>query len=64
MLRFWMFAGEDYYPRGGIDDLAGKFASMDDAVPPARIDWAHLVDIVTGQRWGWRAGRWAEVADE
>jgi hypothetical protein len=31
MKRFWLFAGEDYYPRGGMEDFIGDFDSLDEA---------------------------------
>ena len=48
---FALFAGADYYPAGGMDDLVGTFATVEEA--QARFlggydyDWAHIVDTTT-----------------
>lgn len=31
-MAYLLFAGNDYYPRGGALDLKGKFNSIDDAI--------------------------------
>ncbi len=44
---FYLFAGDDYYPCGGVDDFQGMFEVLDDAireVPNLRYDWWHIVD--------------------
>jgi hypothetical protein len=51
--RYWLFAGEDYYARGGIHDLEGSFDSAAEAEAEAQKlesdKWYHVVDITTGQ---------------
>ena len=57
MKNFALFAGEDYYPSGGMDDLVGLFDSVDEAVIGAidtaadedflGYDWYQVVDLTT-----------------
>ena len=45
--RFWLFAGDKYYPLGGIHDFVGDFDNKDDAIRAVTgrdIDWWHIVD--------------------
>lgn len=44
---FYIFAGEDYYPCGGINDLIGSAASIDEAMEKlasGSYGWWHIVD--------------------
>jgi len=31
MKRYWLFAGDNYYPNGGMDDFVGSFYRIDEA---------------------------------
>lgn len=50
MKRFLVFAGEDYYPRGGWNDLQGRFDTQLEAEHEAKellkkgFDWNQIVD--------------------
>lgn len=59
-MAYALFAGEDYYPAGGMDDFVGVFESVEAARArfsqgnePERynetipFDWAHIVDTAT-----------------
>ncbi|WP_390240958.1 hypothetical protein [Vibrio sp. R78045] len=73
--RYFIFAGEKFYPSGGASDLIGGEFHLEDAKSVAKsligrelktidnddellpedsegnvkIDWSHVLDIVTGQ---------------
>ncbi len=56
MNRFFLFAGCDYYPQGGMNDFIGSFASMEAAREAAmnclepgndQCEWWHILDIET-----------------
>lgn len=45
---YWLFSGENYYPLGGMEDLIGKFSSLEECAEVlklkkknSRYDWAH-----------------------
>lgn len=54
MKRYLLFAGDQYYPRGGMYDLRGDFDTLEEAVEVASrgepmiaesgYDWWHVVD--------------------
>lgn len=59
MKRFILFAGETYYPQGGMKDLQGSFDTLQEALDKALelanykewkpevglpIDWYHVLD--------------------
>lgn len=47
MKRFLVFAGDTYYPVGGMDDFLKDFDSMDEALKyllNSDWDWAHVYD--------------------
>lgn len=54
-MAFALFAGEDYYPAGGMDDLVGVFDTPSEAQASfyegdgdtGLYDWAHIVDTDT-----------------
>jgi hypothetical protein len=64
MKRFLLFAGSNYYPSGGWDDMAGQFDSITEAqdfifskddehrakyqTTWPWVDWAHVVDLTDG----------------
>ncbi len=48
MKRFLLFAGDDYYPSGGWGDFVGSYDSVEEAIPDAYSEWAHIVDTATG----------------
>jgi len=55
---YLLFAGDEYYPCGGIDDLVSVIESVSDAealkaaqanVESRRPEWAHLCRVESGQ---------------
>jgi hypothetical protein len=49
MKRYWLFAGENYYPSGGIYDFRYCFDTTEEAIDyinnnTRSFDWAHVVD--------------------
>lgn len=58
---YFLFAGDTYYPSGGMRDLVGTFASIDEARTVAesggvdedgfafRYDWYHIATLVDGR---------------
>lgn len=53
--RYLVFAGWNYYPLGGWDDLHGIYDTLEEAKAAAleaedKGDWAHIVDSETGQQ--------------
>lgn len=58
-LRFWLFAGVDYYASGGVVDLRGRFDSVEaamsrltthpDATRHGGWEWYQVVDVVEGR---------------
>ena len=53
MKRYMLFAGDRYYPAGGMKDCKGMFETMEAAKSFAAdlyrrvgIDWAHVYDTV------------------
>jgi len=59
--RFLLFAGYDYYPCGGVDDMIGSFETEEGARVRAgkgcdpdseyciSFDWYHILDTATGE---------------
>lgn len=48
--RYYLFAGDTYYPGGGIGDLRGSFCNRGEAVKAAEngdYDWWHVLDRET-----------------
>jgi hypothetical protein len=55
-LRYWVFAGEHYYPDGGADDLASRHHDLPGALDaalkasqdlhPHDSRWSHVYDTV------------------
>jgi len=70
--RYWLFAGYNYYPSGGLNDFRGSFKTMVDAVKAiGRKDWFHILDTVTGETHedqylpkDYRITEWAETYDD
>jgi hypothetical protein len=53
MKRFLVFSGPTYYPGGGWDDLTGSFDTFEQAKNSLVLewgDWAHIVDLETGEK--------------
>jgi len=52
MKRYWLFAGDNYYPDGGWNDFVGTFDAVQDAMKHEKITdknvgsgrWFHIVD--------------------
>jgi len=54
MLRYLLFAGEQYYPGGGWEDYKGTFATLEEAQEAESKEsaacgygWSHIVDTNT-----------------
>lgn len=57
MKNFALFAGANYYPAGGMDDLVGRFDTLQEALAAAQdenpedctggYDWFQIVDLTT-----------------
>lgn len=77
-MKYLLFAGDEYYPLGGVDDLKGRFASDSDALDWLKnadgfqsnqfLYWAHLVDTETMEivfRWERRDSEpWVAISTE
>ena len=63
MRRFLVFAGDNYYPRGGWDDFHSDHETREAAVAiadqllvdypllrAAKLDWSQVVDASTGRQ--------------
>jgi hypothetical protein len=50
LLRYLVFAGDVYYPSGGIKDYCNRYATLAEA---------HAVAVVLCKEWG----KWAQIAD-
>jgi hypothetical protein len=57
--RYYIFAGQQYYPFGGMEDYIGSVDALDEIQafidncpdkPYRGWDWAHALDIITGER--------------
>ncbi|RYD44736.1 MAG: hypothetical protein EOP83_31180 [Verrucomicrobiaceae bacterium] len=52
MNRFVLFAGQDYYPLGGTEDIKGSFETFEAAkafAEPLGEDWWHVLDLLSGE---------------
>ena len=50
MKRYWLFAGDFFYPIGGLLDFQGDFDDWQDAVESAQDkDWFHILDTKTNK---------------
>lgn len=60
MKRYALFAGYNYYPSGGWDDIYGTYDTVEEAQEAWRIarsnpervlrsDWGHIIDLTTGE---------------
>jgi len=55
MKRFLVFAYEQYYPRGGWGDFVGDFDTLEEVYAAdlgKYTEWAHVVDLTTGEQVG------------
>jgi hypothetical protein len=65
---FFLFAGDDYYPSGGMYDFRGAFETLDAAkaaLPECR-DWAHVATLADGKlsivaEWTAKKSEWVVV---
>lgn len=49
---YLLFAGDNYYPKGGAEDLIGKFDSIEKAISAHdanKYDWANILCVETGK---------------
>lgn len=45
-MRYMLFAGDDYYPCGGMEDFRGRFETMAELVlNVGRADWFNVYDL-------------------
>ena len=58
MKRYWAFYGDDYYPRGGMEDFIGSFDDRDDAIKA--IKEAHTKNSPEDLNW---SCSWGHVWD-
>jgi len=54
--RYWLFAGDCYYPQGGMDDFKGDFDTISEAknfyvsgYEKNLHDWGHILDTETSE---------------
>lgn len=48
MKKFWLFAGDQYYPARALGNFRGSFNSLEDLVSEAKIlncDWIKVVEV-------------------
>jgi hypothetical protein len=49
---FFLFAGEQYYPSGGMNDFIDQFDNIDDAIGVGRsgkYDWYNIASLQDGK---------------
>jgi hypothetical protein len=75
MNRYLLFAGENYYPSGGIRDFIGDYQSMEMTIEALgevrKANWFNIMDTKTGNKfdhhfignWG-DLQRWAKEHDK
>ncbi len=53
MKKYIVFAYDDYYPQGGLNDIHGSFETLEEAVEASsKIDSRHgIVEIVDRDTW-------------
>ena len=61
--RYWLFICDDYYPRGGIEDITGTYDTIEHAVNGGKEyegdvehEW-HVVDHTTLEVVAWYSSR-------
>jgi len=54
--RYWLFAGDNFYPLGGVDDVVLTSDNLEDCRKKAftggygkEYDWWHILDVKTGR---------------
>ena len=46
---YLLFAGDFYYPGGGMNDLVGSFDSVEEAIEAGKQnEWYHVVQVMHG----------------
>jgi len=49
MKKFWLFAGDDYYPHRALGDFKGVYDSREDVIKVikeyASCDWVRVVEV-------------------
>lgn len=53
VLRYLVFAGNYYYPSGGMNDVIGSVSSLDhipELLEGRDLDWTNVLDLVTGEQ--------------
>lgn len=51
MKRYWLFAGDAYYPGGGMEDFIASFDTVEEANADQsgrKADWCQILDSATG----------------
>ncbi len=70
---YFLFAGSDYYPSGGMRDYQGTFATLEEAQQLgqahdelmgnySRFNWSHVAQVINGKLqiiWEWGEGKTA-----
>ena len=69
-MKYFLFSGYNYYPRGGVRDLQGSYTELYLAKTgvPRQHEWAHITDENLNVLYTWRIsdatfdpGEWFEV---
>lgn len=51
--RYWLFAGEHYYPGGGFYDLVDSYSSVEEAVVEAQLIAEYVGTTYTHKKYDW-----------
>jgi hypothetical protein len=68
-MAYLLFAGNNYYPEGGVDDLIGHFDTIEDAVSATPMDrlggdnsWANIFCLTSLKKKKYLyGGKWFDV---
>lgn len=69
-IRILLFAGNFYYPNGGVADLIDTFSCYESAklaalsLTSGKADWAHTYDVETGACTSWRRDGWGNQRNQ
>jgi hypothetical protein len=69
MMAYLLFAGDDYYPNGGAEDLQGQFETLEDAINAHDHNkyrhyggWANILNLdPLGIVMYFNRGKWSET---
>jgi hypothetical protein len=68
-MKWLIFAGDNYYPRGGWDDYVSSAGSLEEALDFAALllkswDWVHAVELESGMQIDVQKAARDQFADE